>query len=396
MGNYTELNRKIAYAYNLCVIYTSQIVEYNDQYYMKQIFAEILNNIHIENFPKDDALCELIIDLLETISALDINKDKPKAIEAKYQRQKKQAFWSAIPSPSIFISGGSNVSSALSALLTVGTAVMNYKKNLNDLEEDKRDKELELEVAEKEAINALRINMFHSAFRIYKEHSSLPDEFRLSENDVKLYNEALACNDSEKQYDLLLMQKERFEAFPPFWYNLGEAAREVYQENKDENFKHYALKAYEKFEEIHFVFLRQDMFAASCAIEHISLLNPKSNKEKICELLGKAIRYSRDNLDLIQQCVPIALQIYDIDRARSLLKRLVLHNKSVDINGKLLSLIYNRYYYDEAEYLKLRKNVGEENVFPWIEIREQYRLESFENNIETAIFKIKRGEQYDK
>lgn len=391
MGNYTERNRRIAYAYNLCVICTSQIIEYNDKYYMQQIFDEILNNINIEIFPKDGALRDQIITLLETISAIDINKDKKKEIEAKYQRQKKQTFWSTVPSPSIFISGGSKASITLPSLLTVGTFFMNYKKNLNDLEEDKRDKELELELADKEIINALRINMFNTAWKIHENHSSLPDEFRLNENDVKLYNEALACNDSETRYELLLIFKDRFEAFPPFWYNVGEAAREVYHLTNDEKFKHYALEAYAKFEEIHFDFLRQDMFAASCAIEHISLLDPHSDKDKISELLEKAIRYSRDNFDLIQQCVPITLSIYDINQARSLLKRLVLNNISVDTNGKLLSLIYNRYDYDKEAYLKLQKNVGEENVFPWIEIKEQYKLESFENNIENAIFNIGKG-----
>lgn len=391
MGNYTELNRKIAYAYNLCVIYTSQIIEHNDKFCMREIFDKILNNINIEIFPKDVALCNHIIALLETISAIDINEDKKKEIEAKYQRQKKQVFWSTVPSPSIFISGGSKASITLPSLLTVGTFFMNYMKNLNFLKEDKRDKEFELELSDKSIIDSIKINMFNTAWKIHENHPSLPDEFRLSENDVKRYNEALACNDSEKRYERLLISKERFEAFPPFWHNVGEAAREVYHLTNDEKFKHYALEAYAKFEEIHFDFLRQDMFAASCAIGHISLLDPHSDKDKISELLEKAIRYSRDEFDLIQQCVPIALSIYDINQARSLLKRLVLNDISVDTNGKLLSLIYNRYDYDKEAYLKLQKNVGKENVFPWIEIKEQYRLESFENNIENAIFNIGKG-----
>ena len=36
--------RNIAYAYNLCVVTSKQIIDYDDKYYLQKVYNEILNN----------------------------------------------------------------------------------------------------------------------------------------------------------------------------------------------------------------------------------------------------------------------------------------------------------------------------------------------------------------
>jgi hypothetical protein len=174
---------------------------------------------------------------------------------------------------------------------------------------------------------------------------------------------------------------DRFNAYPPFWFNLGETARELYYEFDDESYRNKALDAFEQFEKIHFVFLRQDIFAASCAISHISLLDSDKDSNKIKSLLEKAIFFSRDNYDLQQQCVPISLKIGEIDTARTLLKRLTNEGYSLEINGKLLSLIYNRFDNNKDEYDILVDRIGKENTISWINIKPCYQLDQFFTNM---------------
>lgn len=47
---------KAAYALNLCTVSVSQIVEYDDIRTLDQEYTTILNNLNLQNFPKDDAL----------------------------------------------------------------------------------------------------------------------------------------------------------------------------------------------------------------------------------------------------------------------------------------------------------------------------------------------------
>ena len=334
--------RNIAYAYNLCVVLSKQIIDYDDKYYLQQVYNEILNNINLENFPKDEALCDALKSLLTTLGCIDDISDQKEAIEAKYQRQKKNALWSAVPSPSIILTGGTPAGIALNSFLAVGTSFMNYKRTMGSIEEDKIDNTLKLEKQRKEALKANRLRLFQSAWQLSADHP-IPDSLRLSENDVDRYNEVLKDTDMRRRYDRLEDMSDRFNAYPPFWFNLGETARELYYEFDDESYRNKALDAFEQFEKIHFVFLRQDIFAASCAISHISLLDSDKDSNKIKSLLEKAILFSRDNYDLQQQCVPISLKIGEIDTARTLLKRLTNEGYSLEINGKLLSLIYNRF-----------------------------------------------------
>ena len=380
--------RNIAYAYNLCVVLSKQIIDYDDKYYLQQVYNEILNNINLESFPKDSALCEALKSLLTTLGCIDDITDQKEAIEAKYQRQKKNALWSAVPSPSIILTGGTPAGIALNAFLAVGTSFMNYKRTMCSIEEDKIDNTLKLEKQRKEALKANRLRLFQSAWQLAIDHP-IPDSLRLSENDVDRYNDVVKDTDVRRRYDRLEDMSDRFGAYPPFWFNLGETAREIYSECGEEKFKDKAIAAFEQFDKIHFVFLRQDIFAASCAISHISLLNSETDAERIKTLLDKAITFSRDNYDLQQQCIPIALRIGDLDTARKLLRRLTNEGYSLEINGKLLSLIYNRYDYDKEAYDILADRIGKENTIAWIKIPHQYHIDLFFNNMNNPQFALK-------
>lgn len=379
--------RNIAYAYNLCVVLSKQIIDYDDKYYLQQVYNEILNNINLENFPKDAALCEALKSLLTTLGCIDDISDQKEAIDAKYQRQKKNALWSAVPSPSIILTGGTPAGIALNAFLAVGTSFLNYKRTMSSIEEDKIDNTLKLEKQRKEALKANRLRLFQSAWQLSTDHP-IPDSLRLSENDVDRYNDVVKDTDARRRYDRLEDMSNRFDAYPPFWFNLGETAREIYSESGDERFKDKAITAFEQFDRIHFIFLRQDIFAASCAISHISLLNSDTDAEKIKMLLERAIMFSRDNYDLQQQCIPIALRIGDIDTARTILKRLTNEGYSLEINGKLLSLIYNRYDYDKDAYDILVDRIGKENTITWLNIKPQYRIDQFFTNMSNPQFAL--------
>lgn len=268
--DYNENARKVAYAYNLCVVIASQVLDCDDKYYLQLVYSEIFNNLNLENIPKDSALLDALRSLQNTLAQMNELLDQKEAIEQKYQRQKKNAFWSAIPSPAILLSGGNPASMAANALLSVGTAFMNYKKQLAYVDENMIDSTLKLEKQRKAAIHGCLVHLFSSAWELTKDYS-IPDELRLSEKDVQRYNEVIADTDLLRRYERLKDIRTRFAAYPPFWYNFGETAREIYNSTKKEEYRQKAISAYEEFDRIHFDYLREDIFAASCVISHCSL-----------------------------------------------------------------------------------------------------------------------------
>ena len=66
---YTKEQIKAAYALNLCTVSVSQIIEYEDLQIMEQEYEAILNNLNLEQIPKDEALLKILKQILDTIGS---------------------------------------------------------------------------------------------------------------------------------------------------------------------------------------------------------------------------------------------------------------------------------------------------------------------------------------
>ena len=63
-----QSRKKAAYALNLCLVSVSQIIDYGDVYILEQEYQSILNNLNLEHMPKDDALLDVLRQILDTIT----------------------------------------------------------------------------------------------------------------------------------------------------------------------------------------------------------------------------------------------------------------------------------------------------------------------------------------
>ena len=88
--NYSkEEQLKAAYALNLCTVSISQIIDYDDMNIMEQEYEAILNNLNLEQIPKDDALLKVLKQILDTITFFRIQEVDKKLIEKEYQQKIK-------------------------------------------------------------------------------------------------------------------------------------------------------------------------------------------------------------------------------------------------------------------------------------------------------------------
>ena len=66
-----------AYALNLCTTSITQIIENNDLRYMEQEYENILNNLNLEVMPKDEALLDVLKQILDVINFFNIQLYAP-------------------------------------------------------------------------------------------------------------------------------------------------------------------------------------------------------------------------------------------------------------------------------------------------------------------------------
>ena len=216
---------KAAYALNMCTVSVSQIVDYNDEYILEQEYEAILNNLNLEQMPKDEALLDILVRLLNVITFFRIDKIKREQIEKKYQRRIKNAIWSAVPNIGVIVAGDP-LTVGLSLATQVGIGYMNYRREKASAMADKEESEVELRITALEQFNALRRELFTTAWRLADKYD-FPDKYRLTERQITQYNKILMDTNELRKYERLMAVQDKFEAYLPFWYFMGHSAKYI-------------------------------------------------------------------------------------------------------------------------------------------------------------------------
>jgi len=349
---------KAAYALNLCTVSISQIIDYNDLIVMEQEYEAILNNLNLENFPKDEALLKILKQILDVVSFFRIQAEEKKIQEEEYKKKVKDAVWSAVPSPSMILAGGSAgwVGLAVGAVMAVGTGYMNYRRERANIDVEQRRKNWELQRSAMEQFDGLRRELFDTAWRLADTYK-FDDSYRLTARQISQYNNILADVDPLRRYERLSYLRDNFVAYPPFWYYLGHAAAEVstlktpygnlaYPELSAQ-YREKALEAYQVFlnsvdDDVHKNLLREDQTCAACALETFALVAKDAtfpHEEKV-KLLKKAAKNAGNAFDTLQICATSYLAIGEVDSAISLMRMLVNEGYNVELNAQMLGMLY--------------------------------------------------------
>ena len=212
-----------AYALNLCTVSVSQIVDYDDINILEQEYETILNNLNLKNIPKDEALLDILRRLLETIAFFRIQEGEKKLVEKEYQQTMKNAVWSAVPNLALLVSGGNPLTMLVSLATQVGIGYMNYRKVRSQANLNEERQKWALQKAAMEQFEGLQQQLFVTAWRL-ADNYDFPDEYRLTQRQIKQYDTILMDSDEIRKYERLDSIKDKFVAYPPFWYYLGNTA----------------------------------------------------------------------------------------------------------------------------------------------------------------------------
>lgn len=396
--------RKAAYALNLCTVSISQIVDYNDIYVLEQEYNAILNNLNLEAMPKDEALLKILVETLNTITFFRIQELKKQKVESDYQQRMKNAIWSAVPNLSVIVAGNP-IAMVLSVATQVGTAYMNYRREKANAGIEKENSEFELQITAMEQFHALQRELFTTAWRLADSYG-FKDEWRLTENQIKQYDQVLMDADEYRKYARLEAIAPNFEAYPPFWYFYAHTA--LYISENETNavakaeYRNRAKNHFEKYYQLNrFSLLREDQLAASALLEYSDLFlleNAKENTEKVYQLVMEAQKKAGNANDVLQLCAISYLKIGKTEDAARLLKYLVNEEYNPAMNAKILSRIYvSQYLATESpaaytEYGILARRIAPEFLFPMPKgtVSDQSLEEAFIKRQKVALIKAYR------
>ncbi len=363
---------KAAYALNICTVSVSQIIDYNDIYFLEREYDTILNNLNLEEMPKDEALLDILKQLLDVITFFRIQEGDRALMEREYTQKMKNAIWSSVPNLTVVLATGNPVAMAVSLASQVGIGYMNYRKEKANIALEKERAEWELQRSAMEQFNGLRRELFDTAWRLADEYE-FPDEYRITERQIKQFNNILLDPNDLRRYERLSYIEDKFKAYPPFWYYLGNAANGVSQSQDIDSATRndYRARAQNLFS--HFLNLtkhnlfREDQLVAECALEYVDLIDDKT---KQLELIQLAIKSAGNAFDVLQLCAMAYLKIGETSAACNILRMLVNESYNEQINSQILSSIYVHTFISgqrntKNEYETLYDRVENKNwIFP--------------------------------
>lgn len=396
-NTYSEEEKiRAAYALNMCMVSVSQIIDYDDMNVLDQEYEGILNNLNIEMMPKDESLLIIIKRILDTITFFKMEEGDKKMLEKEYQHQMKNAIWSAIPNIGVIVTSGNPAAIVTSLATQVGIGYMNYRRNKSQLELEKEKQLWKMQRSAMEQFNGLRRELFDTAWRLADTYN-FPDEYRLTERQIHQYNEILMDCDLIRKYERLDAIKDKFIAYPPFWYHFGNTASLIaddeYLDLDDDvkkEFKDLAIANYRQYRVSNQQgLLREDPISSACALELVDLLDINADREEMEGLIDEAVRTSGNANDILQLAVMAYLKIDNQDKAIKILRILVNEQYNTVLNSQILSSIYVTRYMEtqnvdiKRKYEILIRQVGEGYLYPMPELLDENIDELDKQFIET-------------
>lgn len=407
---------KAAYALNLCTVSVSQIVDYKDLNVLEQEYELILNNLNLHNMPKDQALLHILRQILDTVTFFRIYEGDKMMLEKKYQQKIKNAIWNAIPSFAL-VAFGDPYTFAMSMIASVGMGYMNYRKEKANTLTEREEQEWTLQRSAIEQFNALRRELFDTAWRLSDSYE-FDDKYRLTESQISQYNSILMDSIPLRKYERLDSIKDNFEAYPPFWYYLANAAMDVVNIYKNETafgnnisainkYTQLAEQNYQKYLDKDIDLLRNNYIRSACDLEYAALLldslpriEENEKKLRLCKinyLIDDAIKHCGSKLDILQIASIYYLKINKAEEATKHLRKLVIENYNTKTNSQLLSFIYlqetifdsKKFITNTLKYKELVQFTDRTNLIPWVNSEKELTKDHLRNINELFLYKQK-------
>ena len=228
-------------------------------------------------------------------------------------------------------------------LSKIGGLYQNYRENTQLYRQALDEKLWKLDTQTIQAIHEMRKSFLQVYWTLMKRYN-IPENLRLTEEQLRNAVEVFKIEDVEKRYRQLERLQQDFQAFPPFWYKLAQTAQELGHLEE-------AVNLYQKIEQEYHPFFRKDHELAAALmdkvvlIESLKLTHPEilvrlnvegDVSENLKRILAESNNDWRNN-------VFVALQyegLKNYDAAKNLIIQNIDNEKELSLNFRLLGEIY--------------------------------------------------------
>ena len=307
----------------------TKIKTYNDPAVLEEEYRGLTADALNLRVIKDPELIDLICRILDVIVEMRIEEKERAFLKDELDQGTSDAMVDAISG--FRVSGFNPISMVASAITSVATAAMNYRKAKRALQKKFERQNWALDKNRMYYLNDLNKELLRDFWAIVQKYPDLPDEYRVSERNIQLLVDHLKDEDAFKRHEFLRAFAGQFAGFQPYWYHRAAAAYEVANDKRvDAGIRkdaredaHFSL---EKFMSVQIDcgnVLRKDQTAAKAALLRAAMLSQdkSNNRQAYQDAINVVVRNSSpDDWQSAYFCALIAIrELNDVDQAEKIL-----------------------------------------------------------------------------
>lgn len=335
----------------------AKIVNGKSKGLLEDEFNAVINNINPTSLQAPDLINAYDI-LLSTLTELKLNENQKDHTLKVIERKKKNAITNCLNSfGSIFVPGANPATLLASVAYTGISAVLNYRRAVNEVEIEGEEEFFEINQNDIEYIDSLRSDLFITTAKVFANKNNSVEGL-ISENTMKQFAEIVnSLFDNEENAKKVLAFLDAAEhdllSFPPYW--LARAIAEYKSDYDKGKYQNY-LQEFYRLNENNPIF-KKNPYCIEAAKLDIEISNRKLKKnngnEKLRkELIGnisKAIQILIDNTQSTQidldnlnyDLVQLYIQVGNFEKANKSIeylenRQLISKNSRLKIQSKLL------------------------------------------------------------
>ena len=264
----------------------TKIKNYNDPMVLEEEYKNISADSLNLNTIKDQEVIELICDIMDVITDMRIEEKEREFLKEELDQGMSDAIYDAFSG----ISAGGGLSPAAAVfniLSSAATSAMNYKRAKRQLLAAYKKKTWGLDKNRMLYLNELNKSLLQKYWVIVQRYN-LPDEYRVSEQDIALLIDHLKDENPQRQHDFLVSMEGKYKGLQNYWYYRGLAAYQctvtndvagtrklrLIADEKESRMRdaRYSLGLYQKARKDYGSMLRVDGIAAKAAMLQIRLM----------------------------------------------------------------------------------------------------------------------------
>lgn len=235
---------------NECAYSLTRILKSESKIILLEEQSKLNNAYKWENVTNYPSVVEFRAQLQGQLNAMIINETNRERFKIEFEKKNnnaaRDAMLGAISGVQVNVNPISLVSNVL---LTSARAYMDYGKKKQENEDELDDKMWELEQNDMMSITALRGELFNVITETFGEYG-ISDNMFLRENGFEKLLNILANNDPLLKLAELNESMDTYQAFPPYWYELGCAYIDNLEKSSDSSYLNKAWEAFDKYEKM--------------------------------------------------------------------------------------------------------------------------------------------------